>query len=500
MNELYSDQSFDISTSIFSGSQSSIYIANTSGLYHLAENSTILEKVMDGALNSMSLQSDFIRKFVQADQDTLYCIMNSLNEGKSSLFQYTYDPEMSTLPQNTVTVYSLYDSPTLRQAAALMQRENPNAYVEIRIALGEGYETLSDDITRSLNTELLNGKGPDILILDGLPKKAYQKKGILMNLESLFREIQRDTPLLGNISQNCITSEGAIYYMPVRFTLPVALGDEDAITSISQMAASPYQNTFPLLATDNYGNLQRFVLNLNYDQIFLNNNKELSASGLKIFWENVKTLGENIQAKVEFTPEEMEQYGVDNTVTELGNYQNNALAFTQDKTQLGLENIGSVQDSMFTFAAMEGTAISPLNPGGFFYPKLTAGINQNSGNPELAESFIRILYSAAIQTQDFSDGFAVQEAAALSWESVERDTRMNINDYDGSILLSTALPTKEQRCQIIELIKSANTPIKIDSNVLDIITEYTADYFNGKQDLETTVDMILNQVALYNEE
>ena len=41
---------------------------------------------------------------------------------------------------------------------------------------------VSEDTIRALNTEILGGRGADVLILDGLPGKAYQEKGIFLFL------------------------------------------------------------------------------------------------------------------------------------------------------------------------------------------------------------------------------------------------------------------------------------------------------------------------------
>ena len=105
-----------------------------------------------------------------------------------------------------------------------------------------------------------------------------------------------------------------------------------------------------------------------------------------------------------------------------------------------------------------------------------------------------------MQNQDLSDGFAVLESSVLHWENVERDTKMVISDYDGSTILSASWPEKENRIKIIEMIKLLETPMDIDPTIMSIITEYSRSYYDGIQDLDTTVNQITNKVSLYNEE
>lgn len=501
LQELNSDMNFEVSSCLFSDKEGSIFVANADGLYHMNDNSTIVEKVIDGTLNSMSLQTDVIRKFLKNDQDIYFCIMSSWVDGNISVFKYIYNSEISTLPQDTLTVYSLNDSPSLRQAAALMQRKNPNVRVDIRTALGEGYESLSEDIIRSLNAELLNGNGADILVLDGLPKDAYKEKGMLLNLKDLYDEIQKESPLLSNIVKNYIDSQGNVYYLPIRFKMPVVFGEKDAVEALSLMAAPETRNLpTPILAVDNYGNLERLILNMCYNQVFPHGNSDLSEDGLKIYLENVKKIGESVQARVEFSPDEMELLGVDNQVSDIGNRRNGPVAFAQGKTQVGVENIGSIQDSILTFAALDGTGLEPSSLNGIFYPELMVGINKNTKNQEMAKDFIKVLYSSDIQDQDLSDGFGLLETAIMNLESIERETRMEITDYDGSTILSASWPTKEKRSKIINFIKSLRTPADIDPNIMSIITEYSQSYFDGSQGLKATIDLIMNKAALYNEE
>ena len=153
-----------------------------------------------------------------------------------------------------------------------------------------------------------------------------------------------------------------------------------------------------------------------------------------------------------------------------------------------------------TFAALKEKQLEMETIDGIFYPELVVGINRNTKNQELAKEFLKVLYSGSVQNQDLADGFAVLESSVLHWENVERDTKMVISDYDGSTILSASWPEKENRIKIIEMIKLLKTPMDIDPTIMSIITEYSRSYYDGIQDLDTTVNQITNKVSLYNEE
>ena len=80
------------------------------------------------------------------------------------------------------------------------------------------------------------------------------------------------------------------------------------------------------------------------------------------------------------------------------------MAFAQHKTQIGFVSIGSIQDSILTFAALKEKQLEMETLDGIFYPELVVGINRNTKNQELAKEFLKVLYSGSVQNQDLADG------------------------------------------------------------------------------------------------
>ena len=57
----------------------------------------------------------------------------------------------------------------LRQAISVYQKQNPDVYVDLEIGMSGEDSVTASDALRTLNTDIMAGKGPDILILDGMP-------------------------------------------------------------------------------------------------------------------------------------------------------------------------------------------------------------------------------------------------------------------------------------------------------------------------------------------
>ena len=86
----------------------------------------------------------------------------------------------------------MYEDNSIRQAVGGFQKEHADVYVHYEAALsGENGMTVSDAL-KTLTTEIMAGKGPDVLVLDGMPVETYAEKGILRDLSSVIEENRRN--------------------------------------------------------------------------------------------------------------------------------------------------------------------------------------------------------------------------------------------------------------------------------------------------------------------
>lgn len=149
--------------------------------------------------------------------------------GKVALYQY--DSNVPTVPENLVSVYSLREQDAVRQAIAQFQAENPDTFVRYEVGLSGIDAKSREDAVKKLNTELMAGKGPDVIILDELPVKSYEEKGILKDLKPHIDGFTGDAALLPNIV-DAFTQEGSVYMMPVSFSLPMVAGRQEDIAEL----------------------------------------------------------------------------------------------------------------------------------------------------------------------------------------------------------------------------------------------------------------------------
>jgi hypothetical protein len=222
------------SVDVFQDKQGKIYLLNRNGVHTLADGGSIWETIIDGTLNSMSRQDQNFFDFTRTG-DKFYLI--SMGSSTRELLEYSYDENITSVPTNELSVYSLYNNATIRQAMVSFQQSHPDVKVNYRVAIGNEETGALDttDYIKTLNTELLAGKGADIIILDGLDTKTYIEKGVLADISDIINPMEENNELLSNIADAYKQESGKIYSIPSKVSIPIAAGNKEAIENYGDL-------------------------------------------------------------------------------------------------------------------------------------------------------------------------------------------------------------------------------------------------------------------------
>ena len=243
------------SAELFGDGNGGIYVANETGLSHGNRGGTLWEVLIDGSLTRLGMRSLNLQKFLEGDDQDFYGVFTGEWEKGIQMFHYEYDPDLAAVPPSALTVYSLEDNSTVRQAASLFQSSHPDVRVEVRTAVENG-GTVTEEMISGLNTELLSGRGADVLLLDGLPADAYIEKGILMDLSDVAGELEDSGDMLNNLLEGFRQEDGAVYQVPVRASFPLLVGEQEALQAYSSLdTMAGYQGEKPLMKIGIYENL-----------------------------------------------------------------------------------------------------------------------------------------------------------------------------------------------------------------------------------------------------
>lgn len=496
------------------GEQGDCFFVNTRGLHHVGKNGGTVETLVDGDTASMGDSSMELVDFAIGSQDDYFVLYNM--DGKACVMHYIYDKEARITPDEQLVIFGLEENKTVKQAVSRFQKAHPEVRVRYKMGSQQETGTTKADQIRVLNTELLGGNGADILVLDGLPMESYVNKGVLMDLSDFYKDIQQESPILDNVLGSMKMEKG-LYQLPVRAKVLSMYGTKeemDAMQSLSSLSAYLDKgNGKDLLDVRSYEYYIRLLMNLNYKELFPQDKQsEIPEKKVKELLETANKLGQAVGADSDtiknFYIKRMGgELTEDNIINEMGGTEflysidsNNDLNARKGK-QAVIKEAGGSFSLIEACEVLRELNMQPQGIHGMYIPKGMIGVNNSSKNKELAQEFLKLLFSEEIQSIDLNDGFPVNEKALEAWsrkESPEDGVGLAIVGSDGGgDMFSASEPSGEQLAPFIQLLKEADTPVMIDDVIMEVILDEGIAYCNGEKTLEDAASNILSKTKTY---
>ena len=209
--------------------EDSMYVLSQQGLFRHVIKGSIMEEVIKGSLASMGSPAYYLSGMAFLDKENLLICYNG-----NLMKAYKYNPDISAIPEHELSVYSLRENGALRVAINLYQQANPDTYLNYEVGMTGMDGITREDAVRNLNTALLSGDGPDILVLDGLPIESYIEKGILMDLSADISAKNPSGSLYENIT-NSYKNDKGICAVPTFFAFHLCAGED--VSGIDNLTA-----------------------------------------------------------------------------------------------------------------------------------------------------------------------------------------------------------------------------------------------------------------------
>lgn len=494
-----------------------VFFAGKQGLYRHIFGGSMMEQISEGSLTSMGDPAFLFLHLIPIANDEFLAVYSG--ESGSHLMHYYYSADTPAVPDQIVKIYSLYDNQGMRQAIAKIQKENPSMQINYEAGLtGEDAVTVSDAL-RTLNTEIMAGKGPDILILDGMPIEAYAQKGLLMDLKDLLdSEYPQDT-LFDNIART-YEKDGKICAVPTKFLIPVVQGPKEIVGQLTDLQA--YADAFHKIREENP---EGTVLDKNttdpeqfleyfYDAAspaWLNEDGTLKEEVLTQFYQLVKQMYEDQTAGLS---EQDLSYSKDYYV--IGGAKKFSFR-TPEISPMNLLTEGSKMEMGYLADVADGyglvTSIINKMPElamqtqqsqaqDIFIPSSIIGVSSKCNNADAAREVVKRLLSQEVQELLTYDGFPVnQKAFDASAQLGEEDNQgVSISmdgDDSGAVFLEITKPAPEQVETLKQLIKKLKTPTLMDSVIFEAVVEQAAPCLKGDITPETAAGEVMKKVNLY---
>lgn len=492
------------------GEEGVFYYCNADGIYRYAQGGSMIEQIADGKLNSLSKPSLCLTDIqVAADGAVL---LSAMDESAPKLLCYRYDESVPSVPDAQLKIYALEENAELQQAISMFQTEYPQYYVNLEIGLtGEDAVTASDAL-RTLNTEIMAGNGPDILILDGMPVDSYMEKGILEDISSIVKQVEADDGLFAQIAET-YEKDGTILAVPTRFQVPILQADTallDTINSLPELAAAAEelrQEDGDIEQIDNIPTLGALLNKLYtaYSRELLREDGSIDTEKMTEFISSAKQLFELNH----YDEDRKESYfstggieGYDMTT------YSGSMDFIAKRCKFSHSNIASAEAlaQICSVNELENMAykLMPAGEQRIFVPKIVAGINSKSNQKDGAKEFVSFLLSEKAQKTNQGIGLPVNRAAfgenledAQSMESYFSTSMVNEDGIIEEYALDVKQPPLEERERFTQLVESLDTPCLTDAVMQELVTEQAGMCLKGEVSVEEAVSTIEQKMNLY---
>lgn len=403
----------------------------------------------------------------------IFMVLSAVNGGSCKLVKYKYDPQLTFEKENTLTVFSLHESKTVRAAIIAYQQKHSSVKINYEVALEDnGSSQTAQDVIKTLNTEILTGKGPDVLILDGLPIDSYIQKGMLEDLTSLVTVDGMEENI-----RKAFSKDEHIYAIPAGIRLPALFGQEDILKKCSSLEGFLQlvkENDRPVISFQDLLDVFDFLYSSGASDLVKD---ELNTEEFETFLKDAKLLSDQYELSDISTERTADPEGMTFLPETLNGYFSGT-------SLLGYQALDSVDFTTFVLGEGSTMAIAPgLGEGGWL-PINVAGINSQSRNKKLAAEFISILLSREIQDYSLQDGLPVLEQSA----------ELQLANANAGKAKSGFPAVKIDFSSIYSRL---NTPVIVDSDLKEKLLPVMEQYCRGELSLEAAVSEAQQQTQTY---
>ena len=476
----------------------SLYLCDSTGLYRHTQEGTIWERIMDGNTSNLGLPSFYAYGIAvsSGDPDTIY-----VYGGENVVLKYVFDPSAPLAASRQINIFSLHENETIQQAVVVFNRSQSEVTAVYNVAMDQGAGGTEQDYIKSLNTELLAGTGPDVLVLDGLPIDSYIQKGVLADLGSVVDGAEAVLPNIRAASQ---ASDGVLYAMPSGVLLPLAFAPGNPETTFSSLTAladaCEQAGEVPLLANAAFSNQTLAEVLMKYYGNSLNTGNTdtirsflTDAGRIAQATGSTDTLCEGWEATEGASQEEMlEAMRINN-----GGPQFWACMTGRAQGALLLP-LGSLVDIMLPYAASEQKSVPLSGVANAYEPVGLVGINKAGANQDAAAEFVQMLLSYTVQHAiKYTSAFPVNmQAITETMASVDNTISQSMH-LDATNSLDSEWPSEAVRNQLLSMIQQVNVPLTSDATLSDMLSPVIVAYLNGSDTLETAAEKMQSVISTY---
>ncbi|MCL2153164.1 MAG: extracellular solute-binding protein [Oscillospiraceae bacterium] len=401
-----------------------------------------LYSVLDGALmladpeGNVSTALESSQASIGAPRSTVSSIL-ALSDGSivanmlesyqnNRLYKYTWNENAVLDPEKTLTIWSLSDNYFIRAAIAELRKKHADSLINYEIATDGDSGITASDAIKTLNSQLISGEGPDIILLDGCSVDSYADRGMLLDLSGLV-----DTGDVFDSLLDVYGGGGKTYCLPTQFYMPMLMGSPEALAEVKSL-----DDLVNLVVSGNdlpasgVGGPRMFssVEESERSALYFNNlselcdtlwascapaivkDNQLDTDALRRYLEAVKSISDKY-ALTETSQNQGRRTGMNVAFSDGGvatQLPGSLMWYTMQLTNYAAFSAGNLQLLQMMMDRVGSTL--ELFPGltpGAWQPSTVVGISADAKNPQFAAELVQGMLSVDIQGLNYGTGLPV---------------------------------------------------------------------------------------------
>lgn len=512
-----------VSSRVFTGmGEQGILYVSKKGIYVYNLGGSVVEQLLsEGYLTGISSKTELMDVETDADGNIYLAVSDRYPDNPTGmLLKYGYDKEQEAVPGTELDIYMLKRDTHMEQMISLFQKEYPDISVTVQEGMTGEDGVTATDAMKNLNTEIMSGEGPDVLLMDNLDAENYIERGMLEDISGIMEK----AGILENIQKAYEEEDGSIYCMPVRFGIPILAGGSgeidnavnlEKIADMTEKYQNDYSDSFyPAYQIKWPGVMLRFFGEISASE-WMKKDRTLDAEKVKDFFQQVNRIYQagqkagnaSLDSTYEYA-EKMERIYDKNRREEssLNSYlvpcaDGQALfsyGYLFSLEELFLLTTIEKQNSDISHRLLNGQAEN------CFSPEMIMGISVKAREKEAAKLFVSFLFSEEQQKNNKEAGFPVRKSVYDSEEYWELGQEGNIeygfsSAYNGEShdMITVVHSADDQIKEIQKLGKTLTMPSGGSRIIQDSVLEAGKRYLYGETDLDQAAEQAVSQVKLY---
>ena len=507
-----------------------LYLACRTGLYRYVWGGSVIEQVADGQMVALgdSQYNPYALQILDNEEFRVYF-------SGGYMVEMYYDETLPMKPSKELTIYSLEENGRIRYAGRLFQKEHPDVMVKYETGIEGDNAVGREDALKNLNTRILAGEAPDVIVLDDMDIEQYAEKGVLKELDEFLTPYAEEGILYQNILEGMrMTKEEKIYGVPMTIDLPMCFGEKkyledfqglNGIVAGAELARAQHPEG-PLLDTPSPEDLFNIILPVCLPA-WSDEEGSLDTDSLAVFyraavrlWElDSAGMNEAQRSKWQQEYEENESdptnilfgqyddyYHIGETWIALGYLKNPWYGMTNLHIRMSNYHEGysdkKLEDEV-VYARLTGQA------GNVCQARTITGLCEQAKEPELAEEFLELLLSDTMMKKwwlegHFDGGLPIRKDSLASILDINNHEFAEVKGWDArdidQMYKEYFWPTEEELQWLFDRMEETDCCYRTGTVLEDTVREIGYRVLDGELTPEEGAEEVARKMAIQMEE